>query len=69
MKMLLFGKLSSTEPEIIVPVRKRLGSELIGTFALVFTAVGSDVSDALNGHVLGKFAVPILILQYRSVLQ
>lgn len=35
----------------------RLGSELIGTFALVFAAAGSDVSDALGGHMLGKFAV------------
>ena len=52
-------KISSTEPEIIVPVHKRLGAELIGTFALVFTAVGSDVSDALNGHILGKFAVAV----------
>jgi MIP family channel proteins len=52
-------KIPSKEPEIIVPVHKRLGAELIGTFALVFTAVGSDVSDALNGHTLGKFAVAV----------
>jgi MIP family channel proteins len=52
-----FGKASYIEPEIIVPLYKRLGAELIGTFALVFAAVGSDISDTLNGHVLGKLAV------------
>jgi MIP family channel proteins len=52
-----FGKASYTEPEIIVPLHKRLGAELIGTFALVFAAVGSDISDTLNGHALGKLAV------------
>ena len=45
-----FGKASYREPEIIVPLHKRLGAELIGTFALVFAAV-------LNGHALGKLAV------------
>ena len=52
-----FGKASYTEPEIIVPLHKRLGAELIGTFALVFAAVGSDISDTLNDHALGKLAV------------
>jgi MIP family channel proteins len=52
-----FGKPSYTEPEIIVPLHKRLGAELIGTFALVFAAIGSDISDTLNGHTLGKLAV------------
>ena len=45
------------EAEKVVPLYKRLGAELIGTFALVFAAAGSDISDALGGHVLGKFAV------------
>jgi MIP family channel proteins len=48
---------SSIEAEQVVPLYKRVGSELIGTFALVFAAAGSDISDALGGHVLGKFAV------------
>ena len=30
---------------------------MIGTFALVFAAVGSDIADTLNGHALGKLAV------------
>jgi hypothetical protein len=51
------NKPSYTEPEIIVPLYKRLGAELIGTFALVFAAVGSDIADTLNGHALGKLAV------------
>lgn len=38
-------------------MHKRLGAELIGTFALVFAAMGSDISDTLNGHALGKLAV------------
>jgi hypothetical protein len=48
---------NSIEAEKVVPLYKRIGSELIGTFALVFAAAGSDISDALGGHVLGKFAV------------
>lgn len=48
---------NSIEAEKVVPLYKRLGAELIGTFALVFAAAGSDISDALGGHVLGKFAV------------
>src|SRR3954453_17238361 len=48
---------NSIEAEKIVPLYKRFGAELIGTFALVFAAAGSDISDALGGHVLGKFAV------------
>jgi glycerol uptake facilitator-like aquaporin len=48
---------NSIEAEKIVPLYKRLGAELIGTFALVFAAAGSDISDALGGHVLGKFAI------------
>ena len=52
-----FSKASYVEPEIIVPLHRRLGAELIGTFALVFTAVGSDISDTLYGHALGKLAV------------
>jgi glycerol uptake facilitator-like aquaporin len=42
-----------------VPLHKRLVAELIGTFALVFTAVGSDISDTLSSHALGKFAVAV----------
>jgi glycerol uptake facilitator-like aquaporin len=38
-------------------LHKRLGAELIGTFGLVFAAMGSDISDTLNGHALGKLAV------------
>jgi aquaporin Z len=34
-----------------------LGAELIGTFALVFAAVGSDISNSLGGGELGKLAV------------
>jgi MIP family channel proteins len=52
-----FSKPSYVEPEIIVPLHKRLGAELIGTFALVFAAVGSDMSYMLYGHALGKLAV------------
>jgi MIP family channel proteins len=48
---------NSIEAEEVVPLYKRVGSELIGTFALVFAAAGSDISDALGGHVLGKFAI------------
>jgi MIP family channel proteins len=48
---------SSIEAEKVVPLYKRIGSELIGTFALVFAASGSDISNVLGGHVLGKFAV------------
>ena len=38
---------NTIEAEKIVPLYKRFGAELIGTFALVFAAAGSDVSDAL----------------------
>jgi aquaporin Z len=48
---------NSIEAEKVVPLYKRVGSELIGTFALVFAAVGSDISDSIGGHDLGKFAV------------
>jgi MIP family channel proteins len=48
---------SSKDVERIVPLYKRLGAEIIGTFALVFAAVGSDISDKLGGHELGRFAV------------
>jgi aquaporin Z len=48
---------NSTEPEEIIPLRKRLIAELIGTFALVFAAVGSDAADIVSGHEIGKFAV------------
>lgn len=51
---------NSIEAEKVVPLYKRLGAELIGTFALVFAAAGSDISDALGGHVLGKFAVAVV---------
>src|ERR687883_622885 len=37
--------INSIEAEKVVPLYKRLG------------AAGSDISDALGGHVLGKFAV------------
>lgn len=48
---------SLLEAERIVPLYKRLGAELIGTFALVFAAVGSDISNALGGNEIGKLAV------------
>jgi aquaporin Z len=48
---------NTIEAEKVVPLHKRLGAEFIGTFALVFAAAGSDISDALGGHALGKFAV------------
>ena len=48
---------NTTEPEEIIPLRKRLIAELIGTFALVFAAVGSDAADIVSGHEIGKFAV------------
>lgn len=48
---------SLLEAERIVPLYKRLGAELIGTFALVFAAVGSDISNTLGGNELGKLAV------------
>jgi MIP family channel proteins len=48
----------SSEPEIVVPLYKRLVAELIGTFALVFAAVGSEISDIeLANHAIGRFAV------------
>ena len=47
----------AAEPEEIIPLRKRLIAELIGTFALVFAAVGSDVADVISGHEIGKFAI------------
>ncbi|HEY7111103.1 MAG TPA: aquaporin [Nitrososphaeraceae archaeon] len=48
---------SLLEAERVVPLYKRLGAELIGTFALVFAAVGSDISNSLGGGELGKLAV------------
>jgi hypothetical protein len=48
---------SSLEAERIVPLYRRLGAELIGTFALVFGSVGSDISDSLAGNEFGKLAV------------
>jgi MIP family channel proteins len=51
------GKAGDEEPEYIVPLKKRLLAELIGTFALVFAAIGSDVADIVSGHEIGKFAV------------
>ena len=48
---------SSLEAERIVPLYKRLGAELIGTFDLVFASVGSDISNSLAGNEFGKFAV------------
>jgi glycerol uptake facilitator-like aquaporin len=50
----------SIEAEKVVSLHKRIGSELIGTFALVFAAAGSDISDALGAHELGKFAVAVV---------
>ena len=47
----------AAEPEEIIPLRKRLIAELIGTFALVFAAVGSDAADVISGHEIGKFAI------------
>ena len=34
--------MNSIEAEKVVPLYKRLGAELIGTFALIFAAAGSD---------------------------
>jgi len=48
---------TSLEPERIVPLYKRLGAELIGTFALVFASVGSEISNSLSSNEFGKFAV------------
>lgn len=48
---------SSLEAERVVPLYKRLGAELIGTFGLVFAAVGSDISNTIGNNELGKFAV------------
>ena len=48
---------SSLEAERTVPLYKRLGAELIGTFGLVFAAVGSDISNTIGNNELGKFAV------------
>jgi hypothetical protein len=41
------AKPNIAEPETVVPLHKRLGAELIGTFALVFAAAGSDVAQVL----------------------
>ena len=52
------AKPNIAEPEIVVPLYKRLGAELIGTFALVFAAAGSDVADiVVADHSIGRFAV------------
>jgi glycerol uptake facilitator-like aquaporin len=51
------GKIAKKEPEYIIPLKRRLIAELIGTFALVFAAVGSDAADVVSGHEVGKFAV------------
>jgi MIP family channel proteins len=45
------------EPEEVVSLHKRLVAELVGTFALVFAAAGSDVANAVSGDEIGKFAV------------
>jgi MIP family channel proteins len=47
----------AAEPEEIIPLCKRLLAELIGTFALVFAAVGSDAADIASGYEIGKFAI------------
>ena len=60
------AKPNIAEPEAVVPLYKRLGAELIGTFALVFAAAGSDVADIIvANHFIGRFAVaaaPALII-------
>jgi MIP family channel proteins len=52
-------KIGEEEPEHIVPLNKRLIAELIGTFALVFAAVGSDAADVISNHEIGKFAIAV----------
>ncbi len=47
----------ANEPEEIIALRKRLIAELVGTFALVFAAAGSDIADSINDHSMGKFAI------------
>jgi len=47
----------TAEPEEIIPLRKRLLAELIGTFALVFAAVGADAANIVSDHEIGMLAV------------
>ena len=58
-RILLVLAITSLEAERIVPLYKRLGAELIGTFGLVFAAVGSDISNTIGNNELGKFAVAV----------
>jgi aquaporin Z len=54
------GTEKEKEPEKQISLQKRVATELIGTFMLVFVAVGADVVDAATttgGHELGKLAV------------
>lgn len=48
---------SKRDAEKVVPLPKRALAEFIGTFMLVFAAAGADVTDAVGGHELGRFAV------------
>ena len=47
----------SQDAEKIVALPRRVATEFIGTFMLVFAAAGADVADAVGGHELGKLAV------------
>jgi len=51
------GREGDTEPEHMIPLKKRLAAELVGTFALVFAAAGSDAANVASGHEIGLFAV------------
>ena len=48
-----------SEAEKIVPLYKRLMAESVGTFGLVFTAMGSDIANDLGKHMLGDFGVAV----------
>ena len=56
-KLLLVLTILPWKLERTVPLYKRLGAELIGTFGLVFPTVGSDISNTIGNNELGKFAV------------
>ena len=45
------------DAEVLVPLKKRFVAELVGTFGLVFAAVGSSVANSLSDQTLGQFAV------------
>jgi len=45
------------EAERMIPLSKRIIAEFIGTFVLVFAAVGADAANMISGDELGKLAV------------